>query len=54
MGNYRKIILLTKITAEQNEVALGHPRMHRLYFLVVIFVRNIVQILLRNEKNQRI
>ena len=34
-------ILPTKITAAQNEVALSYDKVRGLYFLAVIFVRNI-------------
>ena len=34
-------ILLTKITAAQNKVALRHHKVHGLYFLAVIFAATI-------------
>ena len=37
-------ILLTKTTAAQNEDALSYPKVRGLYFLAVVFVRNIIQI----------
>ena len=42
------IILLTKTTAAQNEDALSYYRVCGLYFLAVVFVRSIVEILLIN------
>ena len=42
-GNERNI-LLTKITAAQNEVALRYHRVRGLYFLAVIFATTIVVI----------
>ena len=36
-------ILLTKTTAEQNEVALSYHKVRGLYFLAIVFVRSIYE-----------
>ena len=38
-----KVILLTKTTAAQNEVALSHHRVRRLYFLADVFATTMVK-----------
>ena len=38
------IILLTKITAAQNEVVLSYHRAHKLNFLAVVFAGTIIKI----------
>ena len=38
-------ILLKKRTAAQNEVALSYHKVRGLYFLAVVFVRSIVELL---------
>ena len=42
VSKIRKSIVLTKITAAQNEVALSYHSVRRLYFLPVIFVVTIL------------
>ena len=38
-------ILLTKTTAAQNEVALSYHKVRGLYFLAVVFVRSIYEVI---------
>ena len=44
-------ILLTKITAAQNEVALSYHRVRGLYFLAVVFSATIAQFNFQFYKN---
>ena len=41
-ASHRPTILLTQTTAVQNEVILSYHKVHRLYFLAVVFVRSIL------------
>ena len=41
-GRFAIVILLTKTTAAQNEVALSYDRVRGQYFLTVVFVSTIV------------
>ena len=46
---FKSSILLTKITAVQNEVALSYNRVRGLYSLAVIFAANISQAVISTE-----
>ena len=49
-GTSQYLILLTKTTAAQNEVALSYHRVRGLYVLVVFFVATIIYIVIKNSK----
>ena len=51
--NYANTILLTKITATQNEVALSYHKVRGQYFMAVIFIATILVIAL-NVAFQRV